>query len=386
MHAVLAALFVVGATSLAAWLTVLALPFRPWDLQPRGEEEPPPAAPERWPPVTVLVPARNEAAHLPETLPALLGQDYPGGWEVVLTDDRSADGTGRVARAFASARLRVVDGQPLPSGWTGKVWALEQALRAAGGEPAYYLLTDADIRHEPGSLRRLVAESEALDLALNSRMARLRCETAAERLLIPPFLYFFFLLYPPRLVNAPRSRVAAAAGGCVLLRRDALEGIGGFAAIRDRVIDDVSLARAVKHSGGRVRLSLSRADVVSLRGHTLGGAWRMVRRTAFQELRRSWLRVAAALAGLALLFAVPPALIVAAPALGALGARPAWTAALLAVGLGAWLVATATFLPAVRYFELHPAWALSLPVAGWLYGAMTLDSALRGSLGRGSPW
>ena len=190
----------------------------------------------------MLVPARNEADVLPSTLPALLAQDYPGAWRLVVVDDRSSDGTAEIARTCGA---RHVPGTDLPEGWVGKVWALEQAARHAG-EPDYYLLTDADIRHAPRSLRRLVAESEAAGLALNSRMARLRCQAPAERLLIPPFVLFFNLLYPMRRVNDPRSRVAAAAGGCVLLRRDALERAGGFAAIRDRVIDDVSLARAVK--------------------------------------------------------------------------------------------------------------------------------------------
>ncbi len=256
---------VLAALGLAGWLGVLAGTARAWDLRPIAEDEPPPSDPERWPSVTVLVPARNEARVLPASLPALLAQDYPGQWRVVLVDDRSSDDTAGVAQALGSARLRVIAGSEIPQGWVGKVWALEQGAVAAKNDPArYYLLTDADIRHAPGSLRRLVAESEIGGLALNSRMARLHCHSPAERLLIPPFLLFFNLLYPMRRVNDPRSRVAAAAGGCVLVRRDALERAGGFAAIRDRVIDDVSLARLVKRPDEPIRLSVSRGDVTSL--------------------------------------------------------------------------------------------------------------------------
>jgi hopene-associated glycosyltransferase HpnB len=312
----------------------------------------------------VLVPARNEAEVLPSTLPALLAQDYPGAWHLVLVDDRSTDGTAAAARACGA---RHVPGTELPQGWAGKVWALEQAARHAG-EPDYFLLTDADIRHAPGSLRRLVAESEAAGLALNSRLARLGCRAPAERLLIPPFVLFFNLLYPMRRVNDPRSRVAAAAGGCILVRRDTLERAGGFAAIRDRVIDDVSLARAVKPLGP-IRLSVSRADVESLREHDLRGVWRMVRRTAFTELRHSWSLLAVTLALLVLLFPLPPVLTIVGIARG--------SDTTLVAAAAAWVLMTALYLPAIRFFRLNPAWALTLPVAGCFYGGMTLDSALR---------
>jgi hopene-associated glycosyltransferase HpnB len=357
------ALAVLALMSLAGWIGVLCGTARAWDLRPIAEDEPPTPEPKRWPSVAVLVPARNEADVLPSTLPALLAQDYPGAWHVVLVDDRSSDGTAEAARACGA---RHVPGTELPDGWVGKVWALEQAARHAG-EADYYLLTDADIRHAPHSLRRLVAESEAAGLALNSRMTRLRCRAPAERLLIPPFVLFFNLLYPMRRVNDPRSRVAAAAGGCVLLRRETLARAGGFAAIRDRVIDDVSLARAVKPFGP-IRLSVSRADVESLRAHDLDGVWRMVRRTAFTELRRSWALLALTIALLVLLFPLPPILAV----LG-FAAGNTMTGAAAA---GAWALMTALYLPTTAYFRLNPAWTLTLPVAGVLYGAMTVDSAL----------
>lgn len=357
--------------SLAGWTCVLLGTARAWDLHPIAEDEPLAPDPAPWPSVAVLVPARNEAAVLPATLPSLLAQDYPGAWHLVVIDDRSTDATAAVARACGA---RHVPGTELPEGWVGKVWALEQGAVQAG-RPDYYLLTDADIRHPPASLRLLVAESEAGGLALDSRMARLRCATGPERLLIPPFLFFFELLYPMRRVNSRDSRVAAAAGGCVLLRRDALERIGGFAGIRDRVIDDVSLARAVKRLGEPIRLSLSRGDVESVRAHDFAGVWRMVRRTAFTQLRRSWLLLAATVAVLLLLFALPPvALVVSAVAV--------WPLALIASAL-AWTLMTLVYLPTVRYFGLSPIWALTLPLAGCLYGAMTVASALRG---RDSAW
>jgi hopene-associated glycosyltransferase HpnB len=370
-----AALAGAGAAALLAWLGVLLRPSRAWDLRPVAEDEPAPPEPAAWPAVCALVPARNERACLPRTLPALQAQDYPGQWRIALVDDRSQDGTAEVARGLAGPTTAVVEGGPLPAGWAGKVWALEQAVRAAGAAD-YLLLTDADILHAAGSLRRLVAESEAAGLALNSRMARLHAASAAERLLVPPFLFFFNLLYPMRLVNA--GRIAAAAGGCALLRRDALERAGGLASIRAAVIDDISLARAVRRAGGRLRLSVSRQDVVSLREYgSLGAFWRTVRRTAFTELRHSWPRLALTVAALALLFGAPPAL---------LGAAAAGQPLPALLGAAAWAAMTLAFAPTVRFFGLPLAWALSLPVAGVLYGAMTVDSALRHAAGRRGAW
>jgi hopene-associated glycosyltransferase HpnB len=329
------------------------------------------------------VPARNEAGVLPRTLPALLAQDYPGPWRVVLVDDRSGDGTTAAAlRAGAGdGRLEVLAGGPLPAGWAGKVWALEQARRrAAAGRPApgLLLLTDADILHAPGSLRALVAEAEGGGLDLVSRMARLRCASPAERLLIPAFVLFFFLLYPMRWANRPGGRVAAAAGGCVLVRTEALTRAGGLQAIRGALIDDLALAGAVKRAGGATRLALSRGAVASLRPYPgVGAVWRMVRRSAFTQLRRSWALLAAVVAGLVLMFAVPPACVAAGLAGAAAGAG-GW-ALPLAAGAAAWTVMALVALPSARAFGLRPAWALTLPLAGVLYAGMTIDSALRGA-------
>lgn len=367
------ALTALGVASLVAWIVILLLPWRPWDLRPVAEDEPEAHDPREWPSVVAVVPARNEAGSLPLTLPALTGQDYPGSFGVLVVDDRSSDDTGAVARHAGGGCVTIVDGGELPPGWVGKVWALEQG-RLAAGQPAYLLLTDADIHHDPASVRRLVAESEAQGLALNSRMALLRCSSAAERLLIPPFLFFFNLLYPMRRANNPRDRLAAAAGGCVLIRREAAERIGGFAAIRGEIIDDVNLARRVKGLGEPIRLAVSRSDVVSVREYrTVGPIWRMVRRSAFDELGYSWLRLAGAVAGLLLLFAVPPSLFFLAAGYGEGG----WHIAIGSLGAAAWLLMAAVFLRTVRHFGLRPWWALTLPLGGLLYGAMTVDSAAR---------
>lgn len=359
----LIALTASGGAAALTWLLTLLDPARAWTLQPIGEDGEPARSPAAWPTVAIVVPARNEAAVLPETLPSLLAQDYPGRWRIVLVDDRSEDGTAEAAglaaaQARSGERLDVVRGQALPDGWVGKVWALEQGVRAAGN-PDYLLLTDADIRHAPGSLV--------------SRMALLRCVSAAERLPIPAFVLFFNLLYPMRRVNDLRSRVAAAAGGCVLLRRAALERAGGLEAIRGEIIDDVSLARAVARSGGALRLAVSRSDVVSLREYgSVTAVGRMVRRTAFVQLRRSWLLLALTLLLLALLFP--------------LSIAPAWVVGAASAGLAAWALQTAVSLRTVRHFGLPDAWAWTLPLAGTLYGGMTLDSGLRDLLGgRGLP-
>ena len=365
-------LLALGALSLVAWVSVWLRRGRPWDMKPVAEDEPAPPDPSSWPPVRVVIPARNESATLPRTLPALAAQDYPGDWTIVLVDDRSTDATADLGRTLGGGRVTVLPGKPLPDGWVGKVWALQQGTE--GAREPYVLLTDADILHAPGSLRRLVAESERHGLALNSRMARLRCESGTERLLIPPFVWFFNLLYPMRLVQ--ESGRAAAAGGCILLRRDALEKAGGFASIRGELIDDVNLARRILETEGLLRLSLSRSDVRSLRDYeSLGPIWTMVRRTAFTELRRSWIRVLGALLSLLLMFALPPLLVAAGAAMTAQDHRYSGAAVL---GLLAWSTMAAVHAPAPRFFGLSGLRAWMLPLAGALYGLMTLDSALRG--------
>jgi hopene-associated glycosyltransferase HpnB len=318
--------------------------------------------------VDVIVPARNEERLLPRTLRALRALDYPGEWRLTVVDDRSDDRTAEVAHAAGAS---VVRGAPLPEEWVGKVWALEQGARRSRAD--FLLLTDADIRHSPRSLRCLVAEAEAGRLDLVSRMARLRCESGAERLLIPAFVFFFNLLYPMPLANTGRR--PAAAGGCILLRRSALDRIGGFRAMRGAVIDDLALARLV---GRNLRLALAEADVVSLREHEgIGSVWQMVARTAFAELRYSRARLAVVLAAILLLFPLPVLLVGAAVGLGVVGAT-GWAIAAAVPSIAALALQAAVYLPAIRYFDLPRRRVGTLPLAATLYGLMTLDSALAG--------
>jgi len=399
----------IGVLSALIWLAIFLHPARPWDFQPVGEDSLLPLSPVLWPSVCILVPARNERDSLPETLSTLLTQEYPGKFAVVVIDDRSHDGTAEVARAVAKecgaeSRLTVIPGASLPPGWVGKVWALEQGASYCGvssndspsftiAKPAYFLLTDADIRHAPHSLRRLVVESEHGQLALNSRMARLRCRSGPERLLIPPFVFFFNLLYPMRQVNDPGNAVAGAAGGCVLLQTAALERIGGFASIKDRIIDDVSLARLIKGKQLPIRLSLSRDEVESRRAYeSISTIWVMVRRTAFTELRYSWLRLSGTLIGMALMFIVPPLWTLGGIGMGlmywtqTLWNELSYSAFLLLSGFCAWTVMAGVYLPAVRFFRLPFLWCWTLPIAGVLYEGMTLDSAIRYITGRRIGW
>ncbi|GHF53200.1 hopene-associated glycosyltransferase HpnB [Amycolatopsis bartoniae] len=343
-----------------------------------GQRLPPRRTPPVWPSVAVVVPARDEADVLPLTLPGLLSQRYPGRARVVLVDDGSTDGTAAAAERLAregGLPLTVTSPGPVPPGWTGKLWAVAHGV-ATAGEVDFLLLTDADIAHDPESLTALVEAAGERDLV--SQMAVLRTETAWERLVVPAFVYFFAMLYPFRRVNRPGTRTAAAAGGCCLVRRTALERAGGVAAIRGAVIDDVALGTAIKRTGGRIWLGLA-DHVRSVRPYpTLGSLWRMISRSAYTQLRHSPLLLAGTVVGLALVFLVPPVLTVA-------GALLPDTPT-CAFSAAAWLVMTLTFVPMLRYYRLNPAAAPLLPVTATLYLLMTLDSAVRHWRGRGAEW
>ncbi|RSS52981.1 glycosyltransferase, partial [Streptomyces sp. WAC07061] len=337
-----------------------------------------------------VVPARDEAGVLPLSLPSLLAQDYPGEARIVLVDDGSTDGTAELARRLAVEQpglpLTVVSPGDPPPGWTGKLWALRhgigEARAAAAGGPEYLLLTDADIAHEPDSLRELVAAASSAGLDLVSQMARLRVAGFWERLVVPAFVYFFAQLYPFRRINRPASRTAAAAGGCVLLRTDAAVRAGIPDSIRQAVIDDVSLARAVQRSGGRIWLGLAER-VDSVRPYpALGDLWRMVSRSAYAQLRHRPLLLAGTVAGLALVYLVPPAALFA----GLAGGRTAGGAATAWAGGLAWLLMTGTYLPMLRYYRLPAAFAPLLPLTALLYLLMTVDSAVQHYRGRGAAW
>ena len=336
-------------------------------------------APARWPSVSVLVPARNEAATIASMLASLIEQDYPGTLRIVVANDNSDDDTAAEARKEAAGNpaVSIVDARPLPEGWAGKLWALNEAAGAAG-EPDFYWLTDADIVHEPPVLTHLVAAATAGHLDLASELVRLRCETVWEKLLVPAYNYYFALLYPFRAVADPMSRIAGAAGGSVLVARSALEKIGGFGAIRGAVIDDCALARAVKQSGGRIALGLGQQSHSLRRYERLGEFWAMVKRSAYTQLGFSPLLLAVTLMGLVLTFAGPPLLTLASLAAGNLVAA-------LAAGL-AWCLMVWTYWPSVRHFRLAGIWALALPVASMLYGAMTVASAVAYHGGGDNRW
>lgn len=360
-----------GLALLAAliWVYLLLGHGRFWQAGPSLA----PALPVQAPPVAVIVPARDEAPVIGRSLASLLAQDYPGEFRIILVDDRSSDGTGAIARRFDDPRLRVVDGAPRPPGWSGKLWAVAQGVAGAGAEPAFLLLTDADITHAPTHLATLVAWAEQDRRDLVSEMVALNCESAAERALVPAFVFFFQLLYPFARVNRRQSRTAAAAGGTVLIRRTALERIGGIAAVREALIDDVALAGAVKR-GGAIWLGHSRL-AASIRPYPHPrDIWRMIARTAYVQLRFSPLLLVATVLGMALVWMVPPA----AAIFGHGAAR--W------VGAATWLAATASYLPTLRRFRISPAWSLLLPLIALFYVAATIGSAIDHHRGRGVVW
>lgn len=375
-------LALLAALSALAWLYLLLGHGRFWLCSERLSAAPI-ADPAQWPSVVAVVPARNEEDTIAAALGSLLAQDYPGRLSVTLVDDRSTDATRARAEAIAGGRvaLMVLEGEPLPAGWSGKLWALHQGIARAARDQAdieYIFLSDADIAHEPGKLRRLVAKAETERRDLVSLMARLNCETLWERLLIPAFVFFFQKLYPFPRANSDRSDVAAAAGGCVLIRRSMLARIGGIAAIRGALIDDCSLAKAVKRNGGRLWLGLA-DSTRSLRIYSdIEPIWMMVARSAFTQLRYSALLLIGTLLGMALLYLAPPLVLLTAVLRGDA------PAALLAGG--SWLLMTAAYLPTVRYYRRPLPAALMLPLAALLYLGMTLDSARRHWWGSGSRW
>ncbi|MCX5197134.1 glycosyltransferase [Streptomyces sp. NBC_00249] len=376
-------LLLTACASLAAWLWLTLAQGMFWRTDVRL---PPRTAPAHWPSVAIVVPARDEAEVLPRSLPSLLAQDYPGEAEIVLVDDGSTDGTAATAARLAAEcpgiPLTVVSPGEPPPGWTGKLWALRHGIayarHAHAVEPDYLLLTDADIAHEPDSLRELVAAATSARLDLVSQMARLRVTGFWERLVVPAFVYFFAQLYPFRRINRPAARTAAAAGGCVLLRTAAAVRADVPDSIRQAVIDDVSLARAVQATGGRIWLGLAER-VDSVRPYPgLGELWRMVSRSAYAQLRHQPLLLAGTVAGLVLVYLVPPAALVAGLAAG----RPAVAWA----GGAAWLLMAGTYLPMLRYYGQSAVLAPLLPFTALLYLLMTVDSAVQHYRGRGAAW
>ncbi len=353
----------------ACWVAVLLLPWQPWRTRERIEPGDRDVSFDLSD-ITALIPARDEADMIAGTLAALRSQG-PGLAAVVL-DDQSSDGTANVA-AHAWPGVTIEQGKPLPEGWSGKLWALAQARRHA--KTRHLLLLDADIRLEPGMVRALKAKLDGEDRDLVSVMAALRMESFWERLLMPAFIFFFKLLYPFGLANGPNRWVAAAAGGCILIRAETLDGIGGFEALRDALIDDCTLARLVKRRGGRTWIGLSHA-VRSMRSYDrLGAIWNMVARTAFTQLFYSPL-----LLGLCTLFLVATMW---GPLAGVAIWPSWWVGWASAAGLGAMMAA---YLPVLRYYGRSPLWVLLMPVIGTLYLLMTWTSAIRYWRGARSNW
>jgi len=418
-----------AAISLAIWIYLTLARGIFWRLGPFNDDEAIHASPSTWPRVTAIIPARNEADTIGQTIAALVQQDYPGEFSVIVVDDHSEDQTPQIAQQSAKdngaqSRVIVHAASPLPPGWTGKLWALNEgllnssllakhsregtvfqegsllreglvlregtasavpkrapdygALAPEGSfhkpAPTYFWFTDADIVHAPDTLRRLVARAEQNKLDLASLMVLLHTETLPERALIPAFLFFFLKLYPPRWIANPKSRTAGAAGGCILLRREALDRIGGLAAIRGEVIDDCVLARAVKRSGGKIWMSLTRTSR-SLRAYVTFGEIRdMIARTAFTQLGYSKLLLLGTLVGMFLTYLAPIAFLF------------AHNHAARILALASWLLMTLLLLPTVRFYRLSPLWAPLLPLSAVFYAYATWLSALRYWLNRGAQW
>jgi hopene-associated glycosyltransferase HpnB len=401
----------IAALSLVIWLYLLVARGNFWNLRTFDDDNATHPTPPTWPAVTAIIPARDEAETIAQTIASLTQQNYPGKFSIVVVDDHSEDATPKLAQSAVNpnkVEIVVLSAPPLPPGWTGKLSALNAgilhatrggaasavpqsdavngALAPAASAPAYLWFTDADIVHAPDTLTRLVARAEQNHLDLTSLMVLLRAETLPERFLIPPFLFLFLMLYPPARIANPKSRIAGAAGGCILLRSDALDRIGGLAAIRSEVIDDCALARAVKNSNAATNSTSSSVPKTkiwmgvtrksrSLRAYATFAEIRdMIARTAFTQLRYSSLLLIGTLLGLAITYLAPFALLFAHD-----------TAARL-LALTTWLIMSLLFLPTVRFYRISTHWAATLPAAATFYAAATFLSALRYWTNRGAQW
>ncbi|MDJ0895020.1 MAG: glycosyltransferase [Alphaproteobacteria bacterium] len=371
-----------AALCLAVWIYMVLQRGQFWRSDQRLEATEEPAV---WPKVVAIVPARNEAKVIARSMASLLDQDYPGEFRIVLVDDNSEDGTAQVARSVlethnAGERLNVVGSTPLPPGWVGKMWALQNGIRHAKSHYAdtdYMLLTDADIVHDPSNLRRLVAKAQAEGLHLVSLMVKLHCSSLWERLLIPTFVYFFQKLYPFRWVNDPADPTAGAAGGCMLVRSDALHRAGGVASVRAEIIDDCALAKRIKKYGP-IWLGLTETEH-SIRPYDgLADIWRMIARTAYTQLDRSPVILAGTFIGMLLTYLAAPGIVLTYPL------HHDWGAANLA-GI-AWLLMAASFWPTARLYRVGPWWTPLVPLAAIIYVLATLDSARLHWQGRGGNW
>lgn len=341
-----------------------------------------------FPSVYVIIPARNEAKLLQRTLKSLLIQDYSGSLKIILVDDHSTDNTANVARMIAQqnnnfTKLEIISAQDLPDGWTGKNWAISEGINHAKKQippPDYFLFTDADIEHSSTNIRQLVLKAEQENLALVSLMVKLQCETLAEELMIPAFVFFFQKLYPFKWVNNPQKSTAAAAGGCILIRQKILDKIGGIEIIKNALIDDCALAKAVqkKSTNQNIWLGLT-SETKSRRSYPdLASIWNMVARTAFTQLNYSPLLLVGTVVGMILVYLVPSLGII----LGVIFGY--WD--VIFIALLARLLMYLVYLPTIKFYQCSPIYALSLPAVALLYTLMTIDSAWRHWQGRGGNW
>ncbi|MBA4049243.1 MAG: glycosyl transferase family 2 [Sphingomonas sp.] len=377
---------IAGGIALAVWLVLVFARDGFWLTRERDTRALP-TPPARWPSVTAVVPARDEAEVIARAIASLTAQDYAGDFRIILVDDNSSDGTAEIARAAANAaianpspegeglrepqRLTILPGAPLAPGWTGKLWAVHQGIAAAGA-PDYLWFTDADIAHAPDTLASLVTRAVGEERALVSLMARLRCESMAERALIPAFVWFFAMLYPFAEVNRARG-VGAAAGGCMLARADTLAAAGGIAAVRGALIDDCAFGALMKQHG-RVWLGLTNRSVSIRRYDTWASVGAMISRSAYAQLRYSPVLLAATLVGLALIYLGPVLLTM----LGEGYAR--W------LGMAAWVLMTIAFQPMLRFYGRSPLWGAALPAIALFYAGQTFVSAWAHWRGRGGMW
>jgi hopene-associated glycosyltransferase HpnB len=366
----------IGVLSLGIWMVLLLGRGGFWLFREVIERDDLPVPEGRsMPSVAVIIPARDEAESIGDAVVSLMGSRYAGPLQVFVVDDHSSDGTSDIARQAGGNRVTVIASRTLPPGWTGKLWAVAQGVEAASATaPEFLLLTDADIVHAPDYVARLVARALRDRLDLASVMVRLHCRTIAELFTVPAFVFFFFKLYPPAWIANRRSSVAGAAGGCILIRPEVLARIGGIAAIRGELIDDCALARRVKSTGGRIWLGLSR-DTTSIRSYATFAAVReMIARTAFTQLRHSALLLAGTLAGMALIYLAPPLLLFA----------PNNVAR--ALGFAAWILMSAAYIPALRFYRQPVLLAPFLPLTAAFYTVATVESAVRYWRGSGGMW
>jgi hopene-associated glycosyltransferase HpnB len=382
-------LLVIASLSLIVWIFLLLFWGQFWQADQRLEinniDLP------SYPSVCAIIPARNEADVLSISLKSLLNQEYSGQFSIILIDDQSTDKTGEVAQEIAnnlnqSERLKVILGKPLPVGWSGKLWAMEQGIQTVknqGLSPDYFLFTDADIEHHSTNLKELVTKAEKENLALTSLMVLLRCDSFWEKFLIPAFVFFFQKLYPFPWVNNPQNKMAAAAGGCILIRRDRLEEIGSIPSLREALIDDCTLAQKIKGlstSDNPTTIWLGLTEKTkSLRPYdSLDTIWTMIARTAYTELNYSPFLLLGTVLGMSLVYLAAPVILL-------LGLYLE-SGNLIIMSSLTWLLMAIAYLPTLRLYKLSPLWSLSLPLIALFYNLMTIDSALRHWRGQGGGW